>query len=241
MKRNAGIKPTPSRIAIRISSPLLVAIVSSSISLVVVVGYFYFFNKKVIIEIGEIDEIIYLSSTPERAAESFFTTLSENEIERALKLCKGSARKAVLDGSFVRLMKQTEERAKRIPGIEETNVRSSTGISIESANKSRKPLESTSKGVTTRFVMDNERSTEKRDSFPKGELLRDELSRSTTHYRPPESLFFSVHESHRKEKNRVLLRGTLQGKETARVHFRNIEVSMENSNSRWYVTRVRIK
>lgn len=238
MKKNAGTEPTPSRVATRISSPRLVAIVSSSISLTIVVCYFSFFAKK---GISEKEEINHLSNTPERAAENYIAALSENEIESALRLCKGSARKAVLDGTLFRHMKQAAEHVKESLRTETTNVRRSTRISIDSDNESQKPAKSISKVVTTRASTDNDRSTEKREPVLNGEFLRTKSSTRNTRFRKPEPLLFSVHESHREEKNRVLLIGTAKGKKSDRIYFPNIEVIVEKSNSRWFVTRFRIK
>jgi hypothetical protein len=241
MKTNAGTKPTPTRGANRIGSPLLVAIISSGISFIIVVGYFYFFSKKVIDENDEIDEMDYLSRTPERAAESFIVALSENEIELALRLCKGSTRKALLDGRIFRHLTATVKYAEKTRLTEDKSIRRSITASGDSTREPQKSLGITPSLATTRFSAARAQSTIEQKPSSNSEFPRIDPRMRNKHYLWSEPLVFAIHESHREGKNRILLIGTAEGKNTDRVYLRNIEVTVQISNTHWYVTRVRFK
>ncbi len=240
MKTKAGTKPTSTKVADRIVSPRLIAVFSSVISLTIVAGYFVFCDKKKIDEISEKDETVYLSRTPEHAAESFLAALTDNDIERALRLCRGSAKNAVLNGSVFRLM-ETEAYPRKTRQLEKARFQKSTKASTYPADESRASVGTTPKGTTTRSSTARDQSTGRERPFPTGGFPRAAPKKRNSRFRLPEPLLFAVHESHRKGVNRIILIGTSKGKNTGRVYFRDTDMSLERSDSRWYVTRIRFK
>lgn len=241
MKTNEGIKPTPSRGVNRPSSPRLIAIASSVLSVIVVAGYYYFFAERGISRIGEKNETAFFSRTPERAAESFLTALTDNKIELALNLCKNGARNSVLDRSIFHHLTRAEEIFTKTTQTGKTRFGGRENDFVEPAVESRKSNESTPKAAINRSPSASDQSSGERNTSRKGKARRREPVMRNGDYRLSEPLIFTAYESHSEEKDRVLLVGTLKSKNTGRIYFSNVKVTTERSNSLWYVTRVRFK
>ena len=216
MKTDEGTKPTPSRGFDRPSSPRLIAIASSVLSIIIIIGYYRFFAKKGISTISEKDKTTFLSRTPERAAESFLTALTDNEIELALKLCKDGARNSVLDRSIFHYLIRAGEISTKTTQIGKTRFGDQENDFVESGIESHKSNGLTPKAATNRSLSAGYQSSGERNTSRNGNALRLEREMHNGDYRLPEPLLFNVYESHREKKDRVLLIGTAKGKNTRR-------------------------